>query len=221
MGTKLRKFSLKSYDGEKFGRLTILKDCGHVYFPTSRPKRRVLCLCECGTEKELTLADIKSGKIESCGCKHQEIIRKIAIKHGMKHTRFYNTFLGIKRRCNNKNEKQYKNYGGRGIKCEFPSFESFYNEMFHSYSDNLTIERIDVNGNYNALNCTWITRESQARNKRNTIRYKGEPLIDYCEKNNLSVKIIRQRMSQGWDIEKAINTKVRPIIKRIKKIPTI
>lgn len=204
--TKVIGKPLKLFNGEVFGKLTIIRDCGHIYFPTSRPKRRVLCKCECGKEKELTLADIKSGRITSCGCKQIEAIKKTATRHGMKHTRFYETFMGIKKRCNDVNYKEYKNYGGRGIKNEFLSFEHFRDTMLSSYQGDLTIERKNVNGNYSPENCTWIPVEQQAWNKRNNIMYRGVSLPQYCHDNSLDYKLISGRLTGGWDIEKAIKT---------------
>ena len=201
---KVTEKSLKSFDGEKFGKLTIIRDCGLVYFPKSRPKRRVLCKCECGKEKELTLADVKSGRITSCGCVLSQVTRERMTKHGMKHTRFYETFMGIKKRCNDVNNKEYKNYGGRGIKNEFTSFEHFRDTMLSTYKDDLTIERKDVNGNYNPDNCKWIPMSEQAWNKQCTIKYNGISLMQYCKENGLRYRLVKDRLDRGWDTEKAL-----------------
>lgn len=81
--------------------------------------------------------------------------------HGMSETKIYNVWLGMRRRCKNPNDAKYKNYGGRGIiVCDrWQSFENFYEDMGDSYQEGLTIERVDVNGNYEPTNCTWITRK--------------------------------------------------------------
>lgn len=204
--TKVIGKPLKSFNGEVFGKLTIIKDCGHVYFPTSRPKRRVLCKCECGKEKELTLADVKSGRIQSCGCYHLMVTKNTNTRHGMRQTRFYQIYLGIKKRCENPNEKYYLHYGGRGIKNEFKSFEHFKETMLRTYIEGLSIERIDVNGNYSPSNCEWIPISQQGWNKTNSIIYKGVPLTKYCNDNSLNHKLISGRLTRGWDIEKAIKT---------------
>lgn len=204
--TKVRGKKVKSYDGVKFGMLTVVRDDGWIYFKEER-KRLVWCVCDCGVQKRITMASILNKSIVSCGCKQRATAKYINFKHGMRSTRFYAIYSGMLKRCNNPNCKEYRLYGGRGIKCEFSSFEEFYTTMFDGYSDNLTIERKDVNGNYSLSNCKWITRQEQSRNKRETIRYSGMALIDYCEMNNLSINLIRRRISNGWDIEKAINTR--------------
>ena len=98
--------------------------------------------------------------------------------HGMSDTRMYRLWEAMRTRCNNRNSKSYKNYGGRGISIceEWNDFETFYSwAMSHGYMDDLTIDRIDCNRGYEPSNCRWIPRVDQALNRRNTIRltYKG------------------------------------------------
>lgn len=202
---KVTNKPLKSFNGEKFSKLTVIRDCGYAYFPKSRPKRRVLCKCECGKEKELTLADVKSGRITSCGCVLSETTKKRMTKHGMRNTRFYQIYLGVKKRCEDTNNKEYHNYGGRGIKSEFISFEHFKDTMFSTYSDDLTIERKDVYGNYSPSNCEWIPMNQQNWNKRGSIKYNGIPLMKYCQENNLKYSLVKARIFRGWSIEKSIS----------------
>jgi len=211
---KVTEKSLKSFDGEKFGKLTIIRDCGLVYFPKSRPKRRVLCKCECGKEKELTLADVKSGRITSCGCVLSQVTRERMTKHGMKHTRFYETFMGIKKRCNDINNKEYKNYGGRGIKNEFTSFEHFRDTMLSTYNDDLTIERKDVNGNYSPDNCKWIPMSEQSWNKRYSLKYNGISLIQYCKEKGYSYKLVKDSAGNL----NFMDLKIRPIGLSLERI---
>lgn len=98
-------------------------------------------------------------------------------KHGMRHTRFYEVWKGMKNRCSNKSHRWYKNYGGRGIKvCKrWMTFENFRDDMFLSYSPGLTLDRINNDGNYEPSNCKWITRKKQMNNMRRNIfiSYKG------------------------------------------------
>jgi len=196
----------KDYVGMKFGRLLIIKDGGYRHLKSGEKKRIMICVCDCKVEKTIDLAALKRGITKSCGCYNVDVVTKRNITHGMKGTRFYSIYSGIVKRCENTNAVHYKNYGGRGIKNEFLSFEHFKEIMFDSYSDNLTIERIDVNGNYSPNNCKWIPMSEQGWNKRNNIVYNGVSLPQYCHENYLNYKLISGRIRDGWDIEKAIKT---------------
>ena len=114
--------------------------------------------------------------------------------HLMTNTRMYSVWKTMRTRCNNPNHQDYKYYGGRGIKVckEWDDFSKFYNwAMANGYSDDLTIDRIDVNKNYEPSNCRWVTMRNQCRNKRNTVYgiYKGErkPLIEISEITGISL----------------------------------
>lgn len=137
--------------------------------------------------------------------------------HGMKKTRIYKSWERIKRRCNN--PKTYKNYGGRGIKvCDEWSkdFMAFYEwAMANGYRDDLTIDRIDVNGNYEPNNCRWVTMKEQENNRRNNhhITYNGEThtIAEWGDILNIPYKVLLQRITTyKWSIEKAFNIPVRP-----------
>ncbi len=88
----------------------------------------------------------------------------------------YSKFRGLFDRCNNPKSKDYKNYGGRGIKCEWKNFEDFWKDMESGYAEDLTIDRINNDGNYSKENCRWITNKEQQSNKRNNVflTYNGE-----------------------------------------------
>ena len=145
---------LNDLTGQRFGRLTVLE----------RTELKWLCKCDCGNKKIVAGGHLVSGDTKSCGC--------LRIKHGMRNTRLYSIWHGMKERCYNTKHKFYKHYGGRGIKvCEewkndFQTFADW--ALSHGYADNLTIDRIDVNGNYEPSNCQWATNAEQQRNKRNS-----------------------------------------------------
>ena len=128
-------------------------------------KRRVFwnCQCDCGVIKKCNGTDLKSGKIKSCGCTR-------ICKHNFTGTRIYSIWKGIKSRCYIVSATSYHNYGGRGIsvcdewKFNFINFKEW--SFKNGYTDELTIERIDFNGNYEPKNCTWITKQEQGKNKR-------------------------------------------------------
>lgn len=162
--------------GMKSGKLTAVEKIG--YDTDKDGKRFALwkCECECGGIGIFNQHSIVTNSVKSCGCmRNREHGR--AIQHGMSRTRIYRTYCGMKARCDNPNDQHYKDYGGRGIKiCKYwrgiMGFTHFYEwAMKNGYKENLTIERIDVNGNYEPSNCKWITNSEQQGNKRNTKRY--------------------------------------------------
>ena len=195
----------KDISGKKFGRLTALyklhnhHDKGHTYW---------LCACDCGNLVEICLSSLQNGKTKSCGCLRKDIITK----HGKSNTRLYNIYYAMKVRCYNKNRKDYKNYGGRGIKiCDEwqDNFQAFYDwSMSHGYDDTLTIDRIDNNGNYEPNNCRWVTVKQQNRNRRSNINFtcNGEThcLKEWCEILGLNYSTVQIRIQRNWSIERAL-----------------
>jgi hypothetical protein len=159
--------------GGRFGKLVVLKE---VPKPDGiKDKHKFwLCLCDCGNQKIVSDGNIGRNTI-SCGCYRNSSRPK---KHGFashkKYDKLYHTWNGIKYRCYNEKSKDYKHYGGRGITvCEawlndFLTFRDW--AIANGYTDELTIDRIDVNGNYEPSNCRWITVAEQNRNKTTTKR---------------------------------------------------
>tara|TARA_R110000868_G_scaffold13848_3_gene64357 strand:- start:8415 stop:8933 length:519 start_codon:yes stop_codon:yes gene_type:complete len=132
------------------------------------------CICDCGNNIKTRATCLRSGDTQSCGCLRNERIRKALNKHGesssIKKTTEYISWFGMKQRCYNTNFRQYKDYGGRGIKvCERwkESFVNFLEDMGRKPSPQHSLDRINNDGNYEPSNCRWATRSEQQNNKRN------------------------------------------------------
>ena len=158
--------------------IILIKDLG-MRFPTqkSKTKRRfALYKCYCGKEFEAETANVNFGTTKSCGCFNK--LR--SSKHNLCNHRLYNTWISMKNRCLNINDTAYKYYGGLGVTIcsKWLSIENFINDMYPTYQEGLTLDRINPNGNYEPSNCRWATKEVQNRNTRairttNKSNYRG------------------------------------------------
>lgn len=149
----------------RFGYLTVLKRQGSRW-----GKSLWLCQCDCGNLCERTAAQLKLNENPSCGCMTSLTQSQAYSTHGQTHTRLYRIWKNMKQRCYNEKIPYYHYYGGKGIKvCSewLDSFENFYNwSLSNGYTDELTIDRIDGDGNYEPNNCRWVDMFVQNRNKR-------------------------------------------------------
>lgn len=149
--------------GSTFGRLTVVSLSGY-----HNGQARWLCRCECGNERINGSANLRNGRVVSCGCFSRERIGIAATRHGYFGTPTYNSWAGMKGRCNNPRNHKYPDYGGRGISvCErwMKSFENFLKDMGEKPFGK-TIDRINNNGNYEPANCRWSTPKQQVDNRR-------------------------------------------------------
>lgn len=156
-----------------------------------------LCICDCGNTTIVSASNLRSGNTTSCGC--------FCEHHGLRNTKLYGVWSAMKNRCFNPNVEGYKQYGARGIAvCEEwkNSFTAFHEwAISNGYTEGLTLDRIDVNGNYEPSNCRWVKAKTQANNRRNTIRVEinGEShtLREWSEITGINFGTLRQRYYRG------------------------
>lgn len=180
--------------GQTFGRLTAIKPTGRkgtsgqIYW---------LFQCDCGNKTEITALDVKRKHIQSCGCLVQ--IRNVT--HGMANTSTYHRWVNMLGRCRNPKNTSYKYYGGRGIRvCErWQKFENFYEDMGEA-PNNLTIERINNDGNYEPTNCKWGTYAEQSRNNRNAKL--TVPIVLLIRKLLLESQLLHREIADIFNVNK-------------------
>lgn len=198
--------------GKRFGRLVVLKRA-----PNSRTKMtRWECLCDCGNKTIVHGAHLKRGAIKSCGCYTRELSRAMFTTHGETNTRLHRIWKAMRERCRYKRNIHYKTYGGRGITvCKEwdESFVAFRDwALKNGYADNLSIDRIDNNGNYTPENCRWATPKQQARNTTRTRLFNGRTLSEWAEILGIGRGVLSNRIyCRGWTVERALN---EPVHKR-------
>jgi hypothetical protein len=212
-------WNFQDLTGQRFGRLTVLKRTDDYISPSGNRLVQWLCRCDCGSEKITTSASLKRGTAQSCGCLHKEKWYSIITKHGKADSRLYRVWKGIITRCCNNTNHAYEHYGARGITVcsEWKNdFQVFYDwAMANGYSDNLTIDRIDNNGDYTPKNCRWVTFTTQANNKRNnhylTCNGKTMTMAEWAREIGIPYYVLQGRINQlNWSVEEALNRNKRP-----------
>jgi len=183
-----------------FGRLTVVHSAG-------QDKNGLyvwLCRCVCGSDRIVRGQDLRRGKQISCGCHKSDQLYVRNLKHGAAGTRPYRIWKGMKSRCLNPRVSSFIDYGGRGIKiCErwVNSFEAFWADMKTGYADNLEIDRIDHNGNYEPTNCRWVSKSTQNRNTRQN-HYVDTPfgritIAEFSERTGIEYDKIKRNIYSG------------------------
>ena len=182
--------------GKRFGRLVVLSQAGR----DKNGRMLWLCQCDCGNKVKVSGGALKR-TTKSCGCYRRDYMSKRQKIHGKRNTRIYNIWTQMKKRCYNKNFTYYKDYGGRGIEvCEewknnFQAFDKW--AMQNGYRDDLMIDRIDNDGNYEPSNCRWVDTYEQSNNKRSNVNItymgKTQTLAQWCRELGLDYKVINER----------------------------
>jgi hypothetical protein len=192
---------------KKIGRLTFIKRAPDIINKGGRRRTAWFCNCECGELNIVVNIDgVRTGNIRSCGCIANERIAKLNLSHGAscngKETREYKSWQKAKERCYNINSPKYKNYGGRGISmCAAwkNNFAQFLKDM-GSRPNGLTLERINVDGNYEPSNCRWASKAEQSLNKTNsrflTHNGKTQNLCLWAKELKIDVRLLHSKLKK-------------------------
>lgn len=197
--------------GKRFGRLVARKRI------KANGKIKWICDCDCGNNKEVFQYNLTSGHTLSCGCLKREIIKSGAHTiHGDSKTRLYGIWKGMRKRCENPNSSNYHKYGERGISVcdEWQNWETFKDwAISNGYTNDMSIDRINNEGNYEPDNCRWATAKEQSNNRRNNrrIEYRGEQktIAEWSEELGISQYVIEARLNLGWSVERALTEPIR------------
>lgn len=179
----MRGHQTEDLTGKRFGNLVVLgRAPDQIYTNKGKTLKRVMwfCQCDCGSPVKIVRGQhLRKGKTVSCGCVGYEHAKQAKITHGQSGTRLYQVWLNMKNRCYNKNVRSYKDYGLRGIclcdewRKDFDAFSKWAYENGYDptaeYGE-CTIDRIDVDGNYEPSNCRWVDLKTQANNRHNSKR---------------------------------------------------
>lgn len=183
--------------GDKFNRWTILEKINSDY---------VKCKCDCGTIKNVKVYGLIDGGSKSCGCLQREKakLNNSGFKHGDTHTKLFNVWVKMRQRCTKKYDKEFKYYGGKGIKVcdEWEDYISFKNwALNNGYKENLTIDRIDFDGDYCIENCRWTDMITQNNNRSNNVLIEIDKIIktlaQWCKIYNFDYKSAWCRYNRG------------------------
>lgn len=200
----------RNLTNQRFGRLIAIEKVNKT------GQSQWLCKCDCGNVTIVASNNLIRKNTLSCGCYQKDRTSKTKKIHGDAHTRLYNIWSGMRRRCLCKSEPAFKNYGGRGVTVCKEWQESFVNfkvwALKNGYSEDLTIDRIDVVGNYCPENCRWATLKQQENNRRDnvcvTVNGETHTLAEWSEITGISYNTITKRRYRGWSDVDAVSIPV-------------
>ena len=193
----------KDLTGKRFDHLVVIEYAG-----LQGKSAMWRCKCDCGNEHIVRGNNLTAGAVRSCGC----ILKDNAYKHGASRTRLYRIWYGIIRRTEDSSRKEFKDYGALGIRMcpewrnSFETFQCW--AMSNGYNDELSIDRIDANGDYEPSNCRWATKTEQECNKRTTKMITVEGVsrspAEWSQISGIPAYQIRRRIARGWDGKRAV-----------------
>lgn len=205
--------NFRDLTGQRFGELVAIQRVANG----KGRQTRWLCRCDCGNESVVFASNLVHGMTKSCGCTRIEKTAQKLATHRETNTRLYQIWYNMITRCYNENDPHYVHYGGRGITVcdEWRTYETFRDwALSTGYAEDLTIDRIDVNGSYNPTNCQWATRKQQANNKRTSryIEFNGErhTVAEWADSLGMDKRALWDRLFvQNWSVERALTTPLR------------
>lgn len=202
----------KDLTNEKFGKLTVLRQGERVRSPTGVSLITWYCQCDCGNYVTVRGGSLSSGNAKSCGCIHDELLKQRNYSHKQSNTKLYDVWKSMKQRCYNVNNKNYEDYGARGIHiCEEwkTDYQTFYDwAITNGYQEGLSIDRIEVNESYKPSNCRWVNQKIQCNNTRTNrhITYNEitHTLAEWSDLYKINEETLSCRLSRGWDMTTAL-----------------
>ena len=201
-------------EGDRFGYLTVICETEPNITPCGTVQRKFLCKCDCGNHVIRMRSTLQKSKNQSCGCKQLTLAdRTRKYTKEQRESFLYSTWHGMRQRCLDPNSSHFANYGGRGvIICEewLNDYTKFYDwALENGACKQLTLDRIDLNGNYEPSNCRWADAETQMNNttQNRFIEYKGERLTvtQWSRKTKIQEGTIRARLDKyGYSVGQAL-----------------
>lgn len=220
---------MKDLTGQRFGRLTVIAFYEKRKSPCGNTKYMWECQCDCGNHIIVNADNLKSGHVKSCKCLRKEtstdrIVQqgRFNIKHGLAGTKIYYAWHSMLERCYNPRNGNFRNYGARGITvCDEwrNDIQAFYKWAMQNGYDkqaeglSCSIDRIDVNGNYEPNNCRWVNQVVQANNRRTNklFVYKGNTytMAELARKTGVNYGLLKNRLLHGWAVDMAVSREVK------------
>jgi hypothetical protein len=205
--------------GDIYGSLTVVKEIQSVKNLDGSNKRIILCNCSCGSTTKVGLQQLrmKNGTKSCLNCCHKGL--KKNKKHGESYSRLYYIWQSMKARCFYKKSIGYSHYGGRGItvcnlwKEDYTAFRDWAKS--NGYSETLTLDRLNVDGNYEPSNCRWISMKEQCQNKTNNLKFRGETAAEATRRLGSRKGLVDLRIRKGWSLQDAFNL---PLQRRSKQL---
>lgn len=218
----MRKRIIVINPGDRFGKLTVIKELPTRKRPPRTYDRMFLCSCDCGNQVTVAMSGLRGGSTNSCGCLIKERGKIKKDSDELPDRRLRRIWYNMRRRCDGRNEKDFRNYTSRNIKVcaewinDFETFKKW--ALSNGYSPVLTIDRIDGSLGYFPDNCRWATVKQQMNNvKYNVVLKKGDEfhtIAEWSEILGVKAHSLYRRKKEGWDDERILNTPIKQYKRR-------